>query len=389
MRSGAWRPSAFSLAVDARALGRSGIGRYLDEVLRRLVRDPRFSRLTLAGHRPALEAWAAAHAAGADVHIADLPHGFYSPGAQGRWLALQARGVLRADAAFFPHYDVPLTDRSPCTVVTVQDVGHFALRETFPAWKRAAAGAILARAVRRASAVLVSSHATRRALLEMHPDLADRLSVIPLGVGDEWSAPPPHLSGERERFLDALRPFLLCVGNRKPHKNMETAVDVLARVRRDIPSLRLVVAGEDFGEDGEVMRRARAHGLSDAVIAVGRVDDGELRALYARAAALLFPSRYEGFGLPPLEAMEAGVPVVASDAASVPEVVGDAGFLHAPDDAEGMAADVLRLLTDEGLREEMVRRGRARAASFRWQATAERTADAIHAAAQAAAGARG
>lgn len=375
-----------TLVVDARGLWLSGIGRFLREVLRGVFAEARFGRVTLLGRPEQLHAFVREHGAEGVARVVPFPYHFYSAPAQLHWLALHARGALAGDVAFFPHYDVPLTDLSARTVVTVQDLAHFALAAQFPAWKRAMASAVLRRAVHRASRVLVTSAWTRGELLARHPEAADRLAVVPLGVSpgvvsDEGVAP------ERRARIEALSPFLLCVGNRKPHKNMEAAVETLARLRPRVPGLRLVIAGEGFGEDGGVRERARRLGVEEAVSWEGRVSDAELACLYAHAGCLLFPSLYEGFGLPPLEAMQAGVPVVASDRASIPEVVGDAAAVVPPHDAEAMAAAALRLLQDPAHRAAMVRRGRERAARFRWEETASRITDLLWEVAEAGPGA--
>lgn len=361
------------LAVDARGLRQSGIGRYLREVLRGLFADARFARIVLLGNPAEVEPFVREHGAGEVARVLPFPYHFYSAPAQLRWAALQARGELRADVAFFPHYDVPLPDLSPRTVVTVQDLSHFKLPEQFPRWKRMLASRVLERAVRRASRVVVTSRWTRGDLVERHPEVAEKLEVIPLGV-NPFRAPgdPPS---RRVAEAAAAGPFLLCVGNRKPHKNLEAAVETLVRVRRSLPAARLVVAGEDFGEDGGVRDRARQHGVEEAVVWFGHASDAELAHLYQSAGCLLFPSLYEGFGLPPLEAMAAGLPVVASDRASVPEVVGNAAAVVGPHDWDAMAAAAARLLSDTAHRAAMVERGRERAAHFRWEETAARVAD--------------
>lgn len=366
--------SGLTLVVDARGLHASGIGRYLREVLLRVFDDPRFARVTLVGRLAELDAFVRARRVRAATRLVKLEHGFYSPGVQLRWLALRARGELRGDVAFFPHYDVPLTHGSMRTVVTVQDLSHFRLPELFPAWKRALARPVLERAVRRATRVLVTSAATARDLVQAHPGAEPRMQVIPLGVDARFttSVEPQELA-----VAQALRPYLLCVGNRKPHKNLGVAVEVLAKVRERHPGVRLVLVGKHFTEGDAVAERSAALGVGDAVVELGAVDDARLRAVYSQAACLLFPSLYEGFGLPVLEAMAAGVPVVASDRASIPEVLGDAGFLADPHDAGAMAHAAERLLCEPGLRDEMVRRGRARAARFSWHETAARTADVL------------
>lgn len=372
-RSGGDRP--LDLLVDARGIRQSGIGRYLREVVDGALADRRFGRVVLLGRPDELRAYLSGRDAAGRAEVVAFPHHFYSLGAQLRWCALLARGALRADVAFFPHYDVPLPPLPAPAVVVVQDLAHFRMAPLFPRWKVAAASLVMRRAVERAAHVLVSSAATRRDLLERHPGAAPRLSTVPLGVDPSFGSDP--LDPGAAARADALRPYLLCVGNRKPHKNLPLAVEALARLRPRHPGLRLVVAGPRFGEDDGVAARARALGVGDAVVELGAVPEALLRALYAGAECLLFPSLHEGFGLPVLEAMTFGTPVVASDRASIPEVAGDAALLLAPDDAGAWAAAVDDLLRDPVRRAELAERGRSRAARFPWARTAARTLDVL------------
>jgi glycosyltransferase involved in cell wall biosynthesis len=163
----------------------------------------------------------------------------------------------------------------------------------------------------------------------------------------------------------------LVVANRKPHKNIEAAVSLLAALRRSDPSLRLVLIGEQFAHWEHLVAHARASGVFDAIEDRHNLSDAQLVALYQGAVCLVLPSRYEGFGLPVLEAFACGTPVVASNVTAVPEVAGDAALLCSPDDILGMADAVARLRTDRAFRAELVRRGRARAALFTWDRTAQ------------------
>ncbi len=348
----------------------SGIGRYLRENLRHVFARAAFGRVRLLGHPGELEAFVA-EAGGPEVatEIVPFSHGFYSPGAYAAWLALGARGRLAADVAFFPHYDVPPLGALPPAVVTVHDLMHFRLPAMFAAHKRLLAARVLRRAVRRAARVVTGAEHARRDLTAWMPWAAERITVVPHGVDPSFAAPVPEPA---LAWSGALRPYLLCVGNRKPHKNVVTAVEVLARLRARRPELRLVLAGPRFrGSDG-VAERAAALGVADAVVDAGPVSEDRLRALYRDAECLLFPSLYEGFGLPVLEAMASGTPVVASDRTSVPEVVGDAGLMVEALDADAMAAAVERLWSDGALRASLVTRGRERAAAFTWEAAASR-----------------
>lgn len=363
--------------MDARGLLSSGIGRYLREVLTVLFRDERFGRIELLGEPEAVRDFCAGMPHAERARVRSYPYGFYSPGAQAEWLRLRATGALDADVAFFPHYDVPLLALHSRSVVTVQDLIHFKVPSAFPRWRRVAAGVLLHRAVQGAGRVLVSSECTLRDLEERFPGCGFKVGVVPLGVSPFFAAPG---AGEEDRVPGRIGgTYLLCVGNRKPHKNLTVAVEALALLRNEAPDLRLVIVGDVFQGWESVLDRAVELGVRERLVEVSGASDADLRALYAGCEALLFPSLYEGFGLPVLEAMASGAPVVASNRSSVPEVVGDAGLLVDPEDPRGFAEAVLRLRRTPALREELVRRGRERAANFTWERAATATADVLFA----------
>jgi glycosyltransferase involved in cell wall biosynthesis len=234
--------------------------------------------------------------------------------------------------------------------------------------------------VRRAQRVIVPSAATRAALVARLPAVAPRVVTIPLGVEERFFDRPPDESAIRERYRLPAR-YLLWVGNIEPKKNVGILLEALRILRTqgaDVP--KLVLAGPLSWGTNDLMRRFLAHGLHDRVQFLGRAPDADLPALYRGATGFLFPSLSEGFGLPPLEAMAAGVPVAAANRASLPEVVGHAGLLVPADDAAAWAQAMVSLTGDT---HELVRRGVQRARRFRWEETA-RASLAAYAAAQAA-----
>jgi glycosyltransferase involved in cell wall biosynthesis len=267
-------------------------------------------------------------------------------------------GPLRArlDGASVVHY--PLTIRLPPvekpSVVTLHDVQHLDLPGMFPrserrfrsvAWHRSASGA---------QRVIVMSEFVRgRAVEKLGLDPA-RVRVIPLGLDHDELRPD---TGERE-------PFLLYPARRWPHKNHERLFAAFALLQRERPELRLVLTGGgDFSD------------MPEGVGARGHVPRAEVVSLMQRASALVFPSLYEGFGLPPLEAMACGCPVASSDAASLPEVVGNAARLFDPHDPEGIADAVREVLAEP---QPWIERGLERAACFSWDECARAT-DAVYA----------
>ena len=210
----------------------------------------------------------------------------------------------------------------------------------------------------RARKICTVSEFSRQAL-SVEMDVAPaKFTVVPNG-SDHLLRLTPAWDALARRELDTGK-YILFVGNRAPHKNFRNARDAFAGLHR--PDLKLVTVG---------IGRTAIFGTADfdegpGIRHLADVDDAELRSLYEHAAMLLFPSRYEGFGIPPLEAMSLGCPVVASNAAAIPEVVGDAALLVDPEDTQAMTRAMQALLSDEALRMALVKKGRERAALYTW-----------------------
>ena len=357
---------ASSLVVDARVLWGSGIGRYVREITARLIRRGAFSEVVLAGNPVELKAWCNAEAFNTSVRIFPVAGGRYSVASQLSWLRA-AKSLPKDAVVWFPHWDAPLFFRGPPSVVTVHDLIQLRVPGYSGLAKRWAMRRLLRSVTRRARRVVTVSEFTRRDLILIEPGLKGRVDIVAGGVATEFFNSTGAVATLPDRVAP---PFILCIANRKAHKNLLAAVEVLAKLKTECPAMTLVVGGEWFPEWREVMARAESLGVASAIVDLPRVSDAQLAELYGQAECLLFPSRYEGFGLPVLEAMACGTPVVASNAASIPEVAGDAALLVSPDDVEGMTAAVRRIRTDGNFRASLVARGRARAAGFTWDRAA-------------------
>ncbi|MFZ5624457.1 MAG: glycosyltransferase family 4 protein [Gemmatimonadota bacterium] len=228
-----------------------------------------------------------------------------------------------------------------------------------------------------ASVVLTNSHFTRREVERCLGVAADRIRVTLLGA-DDFAPGDAAAAASLVRGLGVVTPFVLYVGADEERKNLSRLVRAFALLRQRLHvDCCLVIAGP-----GESLRRSQIELLDEthvggAVRYVGMVSDAELKALYRSATAFVFPSLYEGFGLPVLEAMASGTPVVTSNAASLPEVAGDAALYFDPLNVEELADQLARVLTDEQLRRTLVDRGLEQAARFRWAETAEGTLEAF------------
>jgi len=286
---------------------------------------------------------------------------------------------LGADLLHSPHYVRPLFCSIP-SVVTVHDCIHLLFPEYLPspmAWRYA--HFMIGRAVRKSALVFTVSEASRRDILRFYPWAdPDKVQVVPNAIDVDLLEDPGAEESERVRERYQIRGrFVLFVGNVKPHKNLERLIASFARLRQEAghEDLKLLIIGEDVSRYGSLRRTVEAAGVRQDVRFFGFVPDRTLAALYRMASVFAFPSLYEGFGLPPLEAMACGTPVVTSRISSLPEVVGDAAVLIDPYDVEDITRGLRRALQDEALRADLIEKGRARARGFSW----ERSAAAVHA----------
>ncbi len=222
--------------------------------------------------------------------------------------------------------------------------------------------------IRRASHLIATSRHTRKDLVEYLGVPAGKVSVVYNGADHDIFRPRADLPRNGR--------FVLYVGSERPRKNLRRLFEAFSRLKREFPDLKLVKVGP-VGRSGayrqETLRHLHELGITGDVHFVDYLPEQELARYYATAALLAYPSLYEGFGLPPLEAMSSGCPVVSSSSSSLPEVVGEAGILVPPEDTEAWVESMRRVLTEPGLREELVSRGIEQARRFSWDRCAEET----------------
>jgi glycosyltransferase involved in cell wall biosynthesis len=255
-------------------------------------------------------------------------------------------------------------------IVTVHDLIYRHFPEAHAGLRSLGMRVLVPLAVRRSHRVIVDSHATRRDLMALLGTPERKIDVVPLGMGTLVRATPTPEPELRERFALGGRDVLLSLSAKRSHKNLEALLDALAMLpRRPI----LIVAGYPTEHELRLRERAQSLGIAEDVRWPGWLEPAELEGLWAITAGFVFPSLYEGFGLPVLEAMTRGVPVACSNASSLPEVAGDAALLFDPHDPRAVADAIRHLLAGGPEIERLRRAGVARAATYTWQRTARAT----------------
>jgi glycosyltransferase involved in cell wall biosynthesis len=289
---------------------------------------------------------------------------------------------MSADLAFVPYWAPPLSSDAP-VVVTIHDVIPIALPAYRGGLLQRAYASLVRAASPNAAAVLTDSEFSKQDIIKHLGLAAERVTVAPLAVEPRFTPviADDEMRRVRERYAlpDS---YVLYLGGFDLRKNIETLMQVYVWAGETIgEEYPLVMSGDadtpvttSGGERTTLGRMAKALEVDDVVRLIGRPDEADKPALYAGARAFLFPSEYEGFGLPPLEAMACGTPVVGSNAASIAEVVGNAGMLVEPNDARRMAGALIAVCTEDDLNDRLRQRALLRAAQFTWPRTASETA---------------
>ncbi len=258
-------------------------------------------------------------------------------------------------------------------VTTVHDLIYARFPDAHPGLRDRGMRVLVPSAVRRSHRVIADSASTRDDLTELLGTRAERIDVVPLGLGTVRRAEPLPEADTRARLGLGDREVLFSLSAKRPHKNLLGLIGALALIEREGRPL-LVLPGYPTWHEAELRERAAALGVADDVRFLDWVSGDELEGLWELARAFVFPSLYEGFGLPVLEAMARGVPVACSNVTALPEVAGDAALMFDPRDQPSIAAAIEALLSLNGrARAQVLERGRARAEQFTWQRTARET----------------
>jgi glycosyltransferase involved in cell wall biosynthesis len=231
------------------------------------------------------------------------------------------------------------------------------------------------RTARRARKVITISEYSARDIESLYGLPRNRIVVIPCGVADDFrpTSDTVALQDLRRRLAFPTDRFILFVGGADPRKNHKALLQAYAHRAGFLKAYSVVMVGDPVHRFGNMMETARALGLEDRVVCTGRLSIADLRLLYTHADVFAFPSLYEGFGMPVLEAMACGAPVITSSTTALPEVVGDAAVLVSPEDSEELAEAMVRVLEDPVLRAELKAKGFERVRRFTWERVARQT----------------
>ena len=264
-------------------------------------------------------------------------------------------------------YLSPVMLNIPC-VVTVLDMIHYVRPREIEFFKQLLWRALFPLSIRTVDRIITSSRSVGQEVCAYFPRTASK--VIPI-----------HLAVDRELFrLPSCRkdagdtPFVLAVASIQPHKNLDGLIKAFAKVRQHLPDTRLVLVGLKTSIHEKLLKLSEGLFIADAIEFTGRISDQALVKLYQDATVMVFPSLYEGFGLPILEAMACGCPVIASDCAVFCEVSGDASLLVNSDDSDELADAIVKVINNEAIRSSLIERGLQRVKAYTWEKTAEKTA---------------
>ena len=370
------------ICIDARSLRDvpTSLGRYAADLVSHIAKLDRKNEYIVV-RRPSRHGPIADQANFREIFA---PHDISSP----HNILAGARVINRLDADVYHslfHF-LPIGVRARRVVITLHDLiwvhhSHLADGRRWRRWVKGSLGSLgIRRAIATADHIIAVSAATRQAALN-HGVPADKVTAVLHGVAPAWhsdnSAPALFDLGDatvQQDLLNGLteRPFAFGLGNSLPYKNLPRLVRAFAQIAPAHPDLALVFAGRGEGNPA-LVQLAQQLGLSDRVLLVGQLSDEQIRACFAHALFFAFPSLIEGFGLPVLEAMASGCPVLTSNCSSLAEIAGEDAVLVDPLDSASIAAGMQHLLTDSALRQQLSHQGRQRAAAFTWEDAAQRT----------------
>ena len=356
--------------ADARMINNSGIGVYIHHYLKYILSQQLYE-VTLLGRRKELDSYFGQYANWNYIEV-DCP--IYSIKEQ----IQLARYIPQCDVFWSPHYNVPLLPiKAKKRIVTIPDVFHLAYKHTFSLPKRLYAQYVMQQAVKRSNVITTISEFSKREIIKYTNCLSDHVKSIHLGLDTELfrEIHNEEIKQSIKKKYRLPKQFVLFVGNVKPNKNLICLLKALLQTISKLPALNLVIVGkrDGFITGDPVLLQYIEHNqdLVSRVHFTGYLPFQDLPVLYSSADAFAFPSFYEGFGFPPLEAMACGCPVIASNAASIPEVCGEAAYYIDPDKPETLSNALIDVLSNENLRQDLIKLGRQQYRQYSWEYSAE------------------
>jgi len=352
------------LTIDVRKIHDSGVGTYIQNLIPLIIERLPEYRFTLLGPRDAI----APHFKYADcLTIIDYRTKPYSIREQIDILPLIPKDT---DLLWVPFINIPLLYCGKL-LVTVHDVNFLTMPQFLSFPQRIYAKIVFATIRHKAVHVLCVSEFSKYEFMRLVPGTKDNVSAILNGTAPQWFEPPHNADNPHTD------PFFLFVGNVKPHKNLVRLLQAFEKIADKIPHNLVIVGKKEGFIIGDNQALAYPSSLSERIVFTGYIHDDILRQYYAHATALAFPSLYEGFGLPALEAMACSCPVLTSNITALPEVCGDAALYCDPYSVEDIGQQLLRLATDTGLRNDLIARGRQHAAALTFEDCADKTVNVI------------
>lgn len=268
---------------------------------------------------------------------------------------------------------LPPTRRSTRTLLTVHDLSFIKVPEATSPNLKAYLSSVVPRSARRADYILADSEATKNDLIELYRISPDRIAVLLSGVDGRFAPVTDQttLRLVREKYGIGMSPYIFSVGTVQPRKNYVRLIKALAALRMEKYDIHLVIAGGKGWLDNPIYRAIDDTHMNEFVHMIGFVDEADLPALYSEATCFAFPSLYEGFGLPVLEAMGCRTPVVTSNISSLPEAAGDAALMVDPYNLDAITTAIKQVIDDEALRGALIRKGVERSKQFTWDRAAQ------------------
>lgn len=349
-----------TITIDLRMIDSSGIGTYLRELVPRIISGLPEKSFFLLGSPKQIQryGWTSQR----NISLIPFEAPIYSLKEQFGFLKKIPR---QTDLFWSPHYNIPIFFRGKL-LVTIHDVFHLALPQFVSGVHRRFYARQMFRILKnRADAIISVSHFTAAELQRLARIPKEKIHVIYHGVRSDLQDAPSNL-------LPHPKPYLLFVGNVKPHKNLSTLIQAFQRIEGQIPHDLVLVGKREGFITGDSQTLLKAQG-SQRIHFTGYVDEKKLGQYFAHCTALVFPSLYEGFGFPPLEAMAYGVPVIVSDRASLPEICGKGALYFNPQNPQELAAKMIQLIQNKSLYQELREEGIIHAGKFSWKDCAQKT----------------